>query len=107
MDKSFTLPLLIAYLLFLSANPSEAIDLRRTIGERSYHLGNVEQPEWQEFTGLSPHGKQLELRFIAQENTNEATLFLTQNDVKQDWSVSINGQKIGKLFLMEAPLTSV
>jgi hypothetical protein len=77
----------------------------RLLTERRYHLGTPGRPEWQEFTGLTPHGSQLEVHFAAQTNENEATLFIRQNDVKQDWNVSLNGQRIGKLFLMENALT--
>ena len=32
------------------------------------------------------------------------TLFVWQDDVKQDWRVELNGKRLGSLFLMEAPL---
>ncbi|MBI2925800.1 MAG: PHP domain-containing protein [Verrucomicrobia bacterium] len=76
----------------------------RILDARVYHLGTVGQPEWRQFEGKTPHGQRLEVRFTAQANAREATLFLRQDDVKLDWFVELNGRRLGKLFLMEAPL---
>src|SRR2546430_1160891 len=77
----------------------------RVIDDKLYYLGTPGDPEWQEFAGKTPHGRRLDLKFNAQANTNENTLFLRQRDVKLDWTVDLNGRKLGKLFLSEQDLT--
>jgi hypothetical protein len=70
-----------------------------------YHLRSGTNAEWDEFTASVPQGKRLDVRFTAQSNATEHTLFLWQDDVKQDWRVEVNGRRVGSLFLMESPLT--
>src|SRR6059036_1066321 len=77
----------------------------RIIDEKMYYLGTPGDPEWEEFAGRTPHGRRLDIKFAAGANTNENTLFLRQRDVKLDWSVELNGRKLGKLFLSEQDLT--
>ena len=73
---------------------------------KSYHLRSGAVAEWEEFEGKTPHGSRLDVKFQAKRNRSDATLFLRQYNVKQEWPVLINDQKIGILFLMEDPLTS-
>ncbi len=73
----------------------------RVIDDKLYYLGTPGDPEWQEFEGRTPHGRRLDVKFTAQVNANENTLFLRQRDVKLDWGVQLNGRDIGKLFLSE------
>lgn len=61
-------------------------------------------PEWEKFASRTPDGRRLDLRFTAQANASEATLFIRQDDVRQDWLVELNGKRLGNLFLMEADL---
>ncbi|MBI3417568.1 MAG: CehA/McbA family metallohydrolase [Verrucomicrobia bacterium] len=68
------------------------------------HLRSGDVPEWAEFAGRTPDGRRLDLRFSAQANATEATLFIRQEDVRQDWPIELNGKPLGKLFLMEADL---
>ncbi|PYK99431.1 MAG: hypothetical protein DME19_08635 [Verrucomicrobia bacterium] len=76
----------------------------RVIDPKLYYLGTPGDPEWQEFAGKTPHGRRLDLKFAAQANTNESTLFIRQRDVKLDWGLELNGSKLGKLFLSEQDL---
>ena len=73
---------------------------------KSYHLRSGATAEWEEFEGKAPHGSRLDVKFQAKRNRSDATLFLRQYNVKQEWPVLINDQKIGILFLMEDLLTS-
>lgn len=69
----------------------------------SIHLAGP-TPEWSIFEGRTPHGPELRQKMMAARNPGEHTLFIRQDDVKQDWTVTLNGQKLGSLFLMEADL---
>ena len=73
---------------------------------KSYHLRSGTGAEWDEFENKTPHGARLDLRFQGKRNGSEQTLLIRQYNVKQEWPVLINGQKLGPLFLMEDPLTS-
>src|SRR5438093_761330 len=74
------------------------------INQQRLHLGVAGKPEWEEFAGHTPAASRLDLHFQAQTNRAEATLFIRQDDVRQDWFVELNGRRVGKLFLMEADL---
>jgi len=73
---------------------------------KSYHLRSGTVAEWEEFEGKTPHGSRLDVKFQAKRNRSDSTLLIRQYNVKQEWPVLINDQKIGILFLMEDLLTS-
>ena len=70
-----------------------------------YHLRSGTNAEWEEFAASRPHGARLDISFPARRNATGHTLFVWQDDVKQDWRVELNGRRLGSLFLMEEPLT--
>lgn len=74
------------------------------INSERIHLRSGDKPEWQEFATQTPDGRRLDLKFNASLNATEATLFIRQDEVRQDWSVELNGRRVGKLFTMEADL---
>src|SRR5436190_7205887 len=76
----------------------------RVLDAHWYHLGVKGKPEWQWFEGQTPYSNRLDIHFAAQTNSSEATLFLHQQDVKLDWTIQLNGCRLGTLFLMEEPL---
>ncbi len=76
----------------------------RVLDAKRYHLGTEGFPEWQEFAGKKPHGRMLEIRFVAQPNASEQTLLIRQRDVKQGWQVQLNGRRLGSLVTQEAQL---
>ncbi len=78
----------------------------QTLVTNRYHLRSGTTPEWEEFENKTPHGARLDLKFQSQKNSSEYTLLIHQYNVKLEWQVQINGQKIGTLFLMEDPLVS-
>jgi hypothetical protein len=78
----------------------------QTLVTNRYHLRSGATPEWEEFENKTPHGTRLDLKFQAQKNSSENTLLIHQYNVKLEWQVQINGQKLGTLFLMEDPLVS-
>lgn len=68
------------------------------------HLGVAGQPEWDHFAGRTPTGRALSLDFTSSANTSEHTLLIRQSDVKQLWTVTLNGARLGALVAMEADL---
>src|SRR5437879_4728672 len=98
LNRGFSAVLLLGAVASVVAQPLRVID------PKLYYLGTPGDPEWQEFAGKTPHGRRLDLKFAAQANTNESTLFIRQRDVKLDWAVELNGSKLGKLFLSEQDL---
>lgn len=72
--------------------------------ERRQHLRSGTVPEWEEFGAGPAPAQRLDLRFKAGANARDSTLFIRQDDVRQDWVVELNGRRLGPLFLMEADL---
>ncbi len=94
--------ILVTILLSLMTTAQAAI---RTLDSRAHHLGLKDRPEWDIFAGNPPERDSLKLEFESHPNSHEFTLFIRQDDVKQEWSVVLNGVKLGELFLMEERLT--
>lgn len=67
-------------------------------------LGTPGEPEWEEFGARSTGSRRLDLRFQGNSSPSESTLIIEQSDVKQRWTVELNGRKLGELHLMEHPL---
>jgi hypothetical protein len=102
-------PILACFLTMISAHLLCAeISLNSTV----VHLRNGDSPEWAIFADKVPQGDRLHLAFTLEESSlREAletgepwTLLIWQSDVKHNWPVELNGERIGALFLMEAPL---
>ncbi len=70
-----------------------------------YHLRVGTGPEWAEFEGLIPRGSRLDLKFAAIPNAAEATLFIHQEGVRNEWPVRLNGRPLGFLAKQDSPLT--
>ena len=81
-----------------------AMTQTRILDPNRYHLGVAGKPEWLCFEGQTPYSNRLDIHFAAQQNGTEATLFIRHDDVKLDWTVQLNGHKLGTLFLMEQSL---
>ena len=73
-----------------------------TVTDKIFHLGTKGLPEWAEFSGKTPHGRNLAISFESKANEKEATLFLQQDDVKQGWRISVNGKRLGNLERFES-----
>jgi len=99
---------LLTLLLVLSA--SEVSFSAETTGDilvlngKRLRLGATGASEWESFANDPPVSQRLDLKFNARSNIHEATLFIRQDEVRQDWFVELNGRRLGKLFLMEADL---
>jgi len=94
---------LTALLLIGAASVTTAAELR-TLDARRYHLRSGTNAEWEEFAASQPLGRRLDVTFEARINPSEHTLFIWQDEVRQDWRVELNGRRLGSLHLMEAPL---
>lgn len=93
--------LLFTHLILLASSaPAAAI---KPLVSETIHLGGS-KPEWSIFAGRNPQGQELRVKFEGAANEGEQTLFIRQDDVKQDWVVMLNGRKLGELFLAEADL---
>ncbi len=83
-------------LLGLLASPAAA-EAPQTLLAELRHLRIDGPREWREFPE-SPQAAALELSFTSEAaNDREWTLELRQQDVKQNWSVSLNGTKLNRL----------
>ncbi|MDB6036518.1 MAG: hypothetical protein JWM99_359 [Verrucomicrobiales bacterium] len=96
--------IVVALLLLTIHSAVARTDLDLILNSRSLHLRSGDKPEWDEFAGKNPDARRLDLHFTAQSNVGESTLFIRQDEVKEDWVVQLNGKRLGNLFLMEADL---
>ena len=95
----------IVALCFLAGALNSASDISAAvINSRPLHLRSGDKPEWEEFAKQTPDARRLDVTFTASSNRTEATLFIRQNEVRQDWPVELNGKRIGKLFTVEVDL---
>ncbi len=86
-------------LLFLQASlllaDAESFE-RQSIEPRMLHLRSGTEREWIEFPEIAQR-QRLDVTFDSTKNTSEHTLVMRQQDVKQNWSVTLNGKKLGEL----------
>src|SRR5437899_5232374 len=100
-SHQLTLPCVAGVIIFVAGTISPGAQI---LNHTQYHLGVASQPEWKWFEGRTPFSNRLDIHFQSEPNTAEGTLFITQDDVKLEWPVQLNGRKLGTLFLMEQPL---
>ena len=100
-----SLSLFVSLVLAWAQAPSA--DGARVLLREPAYLGVAGSPEWDAFAGRTPVGASLTLDFEARANTTEQALRIRQADVKQDWVVDLNGQRLGTLARMEADLVHV
>jgi hypothetical protein len=95
MDRRFIL-IWCSISFFLSLQAMADV---RSLDSRMHHLRNGAR-EWSEFPE-KPESAVREVRFAAKKNTTEFALRVRQQDVKQTWTVSLNGKVLGKLTIDE------
>lgn len=96
----------IIMLLWFSPNPaSSAATPAITIQKEMCHLRNAEPREWSTFPERSD-GQQRTVQFESGTNASPWTLTLRQSDVKETWTVTINGKRLGQLVRDENDLTT-
>ena len=98
--KKLTTYLTTLLVALAAATTSFTANFTTLLGDTTYLGGPT--PEWSIFNGRTPQDTELLLKFEAKANEREHTLFIRQDDVKQDWTVTLNKKPIGALFLMEA-----
>jgi len=88
-----------------AASPSDAqpSDTHSLIPAPVY-LGVAGAPEWDGLTDLAPQGRALTLTFEANANAADWTLLIRQRDVKEAWTVALNGAPLGPLVRQELDL---
>lgn len=88
--------ILIALGVFVLTKFSMASELET----RMIHLRSAGVREWATFPATA-QGADLETSFASQPNTDEFTLSLRQQDVKQTWRVTLNDRVLGSLVIDE------
>jgi hypothetical protein len=78
-----------------------------SLESRRLHLGKVGQFEWEMFQHQPVDAERLERRFQSTTNDAEQTLKIWQRDVKQTWTVLLNGHRLGALTLAETALECI
>ena len=68
--------------------------------DQMHHLRQMEPREWSTFPEKAEATK-LELNFEAKAEARERCLSLRQQDVKDNWTISLNGEQLGKLHINE------
>lgn len=66
------------------------------ITDRMHHLRQMEPREWSTFPEKA-EATRLELKFEAKAHARERCLSLRQQDIKEFWTITLNGESLGKL----------
>jgi hypothetical protein len=80
---------------FSVANANE-----RTLDARLHHIRCGDQREWSEFPAEA-EAQELRIEFNAEAVDRETTLRLRHRDVKQRWTIELNGRSLGSLPINE------
>ena len=81
----------------LGLSTQDAQEPGRVLSERCWHLGDDQTPEWSEAPETPDHPTELLLRFEAAADPGERTLELRTRHVDNEWTVSLNGTRLGVL----------
>lgn len=90
---------MIAFLVGLAGSA-----VGQEIETRLIHLRSGAEREWSSFPE-DPEDSGLRKMFVSARNEGECCLLLRQQDVKQTWTVLLNGQKLGELVRDENDMT--
>ncbi len=93
-----------AILIVFVIRPGSCFASETVIEPKLIHLRNGVVREWSDFPE-GPPGDKFEIAFNAQKNNAEQSLFLRQQDVKQQWNVLLNGKRVGELVKDENDMT--
>lgn len=87
--------------LAAAASPEVCFAEDIVLTEKMHHLRQMEPREWSNFPEKAEATK-LELKFEVQNPAaRERCLSLRQQDVKENWTISLNGEPLGKLHINE------
>src|SRR5437868_2895568 len=88
---------MIPRIVFLSTVTLPLILLgNQTIDPRMHHLRWGDAREWSDFPE-KPEAHELVLKFDAATNASEKTVRIRHRDLKQIWSLKLNGKELGPL----------
>lgn len=79
-----------------SLNANDGSNHQFTVEPVFLHLRSGLECEWSDFPE-HPDGRRLNVTFASIQSPSEQTLLVRQQDVKQVWSISLNGKKLGEL----------
>lgn len=85
----------LLFVLFVATRPAAFAEVR-VLEPRLRHIRSGDTREWTEFAQIA-EASTLTLTFDAVPNDAEMTLRLRQQDVKQRWTVQLNGKRLGGL----------
>lgn len=97
----------IAMLAFCAAAPAKAEETATAptiIESKPVHLRNQTEREWSSFPEV-PEGTRLTRTFWAMKNDSAHCLLMRQEDVRQQWVVTLNGKRLGELVRDENEMT--
>jgi hypothetical protein len=82
-----------------------ATSFAQQIEPRLVHVRNKPEREWSDFPEKPPENTRFVLTFDSVPNNGEWCLTLRQQDVKQQWFVSLNDKRLGELVRDENDMT--
>lgn len=90
----------LGFVLTTASSSSSVVADDIVLTNRMHHLRQMEPREWSTFPEKAEATK-LELKFEAKAAASERCLSLRQQDVKETWTISLNGELLGKLHINE------
>lgn len=90
----------LSFALTTAASPGSVVADDIVLTNRMHHLRQMEPREWSTFPETAEATK-LELKFEAKAAARERCLSLRQQNVKENWTISLNGEQLGKLHINE------
>ena len=96
--------LMLAICVGTPSDAEETATAATIIESRTVHLRNQTEREWSSFPE-TPAGTRLTRTFRAMKNESAHCLMVRQEDVRQQWVVTLNGKRLGELVRDENEMT--
>ena len=95
--RNFNQTLLFFIFVWLSISSAAYSESVQPLDKKLHHLRVDGDREWSRFLKL-PESSSLILKFDAEKNQKPWAIQLRQQDVKEQWSVTLNDKRLGKLL---------